>query len=217
MGQKKEREVFMFKWNQYEQSKFHLWPWEDDEEVSAAEFERSLKSLNCFLDMVNVEALYTLEDLSAVASLVGHDIHTVAVAKGKRIEKKTEEFEPGSSEPISTVKRIYAFSRILRDQEVAVTASGGYASISEKKSTGFQREELRVRLPADRDIAIGNTPNVDEQSIFAIDVQGWCLREYYPVREPSNPEIQQGFIAVLMDAVRDVVAVLGSTAQAPSV
>jgi hypothetical protein len=84
MGQKKEREVFMFKWNQYEQSKFHLWPWEDDEEVSTAEFERSLKSLNRFLDMVNVEALYTLENLSAVASLVGHDIYTIAVANMKK-------------------------------------------------------------------------------------------------------------------------------------
>ena len=73
---------------------------------------------------------------------------------------------------------------------------------------GYQREELRVRLPVDRDIAIGEGPNVDEQSIYSIDLREGRKRESSPVREPANPAIQQGFARVLKDAVRDLVAVI---------
>lgn len=76
---------------------------------------------------------------------------------------------------------------------------------------GFQRyhhEELRVQLPSDRDIAIGNIPNVDEHNIYAIDMRDRDKREYYPLKEPGNAVIQQGFTSILKDAVRDIACVL---------
>lgn len=188
------------------------WPWED-EAVSAEEFERSLQSLKHFVELVDIYQLSTLEDLSSVASLIGHDLRTVAAAKGRKMELKTEQVVPGTGEAIPAVAGAFVLTRVLLDREIIVTASDGHSSLSEKKRIGFQgvlREELRVRLPSDRDIAIGNAPNVEERSIYAIDVREGRLREYYPAREPSDFEIQRAFAAVLKDAVRDLIEMLPS-------
>ena len=79
------------------------WPWEE-EGLSAAEYQRSLEGLKRFVEEVEVNRLHTLEDLSAVASLVGHDVAVLAVTQGKKIEKKTEQFEPTMGEPIRRVE-----------------------------------------------------------------------------------------------------------------
>ena len=65
------------------------WPWEE-EGLSAAEYQRSLEGLKRFVEEVEINRLHTLEDLSAVASLVGHDVAVLAVTHGKKIEKKFE-------------------------------------------------------------------------------------------------------------------------------
>lgn len=205
--------MLIWNWQTDDNNSFRLWPWEN-ERVSTIEYTRSLQNLTRFLETANVSRLQTIEDLSAVASLVGHDIRTLAVATGNVIEKKTEQFEPGVSEPLYSVERGYMLTKFLRDREVSVTASNSHICISEKSSVGFggyQREELRVSLPADRDIAIGGRPNVDEQSLYAIDLRGGARREYHPIVEPANPEILLGFTHVLQDAVSDILAVLSQT------
>ena len=189
-----------------------LWPWEE-EVISRAEYQHSLEDLKRFVEEVEVNQLQTLEDLSAVASLVGHDVYVVAVTKGKKIEKKTEHFEPTMSEPISRIEREYVFTHCLGNLEIVVTASKGHSLISLYRLCGFQRyrsEELSVRLPSDRDIAIGEKPNVDEQSMYAKDLRG-ARRAYHPAKEPDSPEIQQVFAHLLKDALstlREVVSVL---------
>lgn len=203
----------MLTWNQHtdDNNTFRLWPWEDVR-INQAEYIRSLQNLARFIEAVDVSELHTIEDLSAVASLIGHDVYTVTMVKGKEIEKQPAQLAPGANDPLCRVEREYVFTKFLRDQEITVTASNGHVCISEKKRSvgfgGYQREELRVKLPAERDIAIGERPNVDEYSIFALDVRGGRMREYFPVREPSNSDIQQGFTRVLKDAVKDIVAVL---------
>ncbi len=72
----------------------------------------------------------------------------------------------------------------------------------------YQREELRVVVPSDRDIALGNTPNVEEQSLYGIDLRGGGKREYHPVKEPQNTQTQQGFTRILKDVIREVLSVL---------
>lgn len=207
-------ENIMSHWNQpiARDEILHLWPWEV-EDVSVAEFERSLHGLYHFLARVDVYELRTLEDLSAVASLVGHDLHTVTVAKGRKLEQKTELVGSWAGESIPAPGRTFEFTRMLLEQEISVKTSAGFASISEKSRIGLQgflREDLRIRLPADQDIAFGNTPCVNERGSYALDVREGHLKECYPVREPSNPEIQQAFAAVLKDAVRDVIALIPS-------
>ena len=188
------------------------WPWEE-EVISGADYQRSLEGLKHFVEEVDVNQLQTLEDLSAVASLVGHDVYVVAVTKGTKSEKKTEHFEPTVSEPISRIEREYVFTHRSDHLEIVVTASKGHSLISLYRLCGFQRyrsEELSVRLPSDRDIAIGEKPNVDEQSMYAQDVRG-ARRAYHPAKEPVSPEIQQVFAHLLKDALstlRDVVSVL---------
>jgi hypothetical protein len=189
-----------------------LWPWEE-QVISGAEYQRSLKGLKHFVEEVDVNQLQTLEDLSAVASLVGHDVYVVAVTKGTKSEKKTAHFEPTVSEPISSIEREYVFTHRISNQEIVVTASKGHSLISRYRLCGFHRylsEELRVRLPSDRDIAIGEKPNVDEQSIYAKDLRG-LGRAYHPAKEPDSPEIQQVFAHLLKDALstlRDVISAL---------
>ncbi|SRR6266436_7620613 len=61
-----------------------------EEGISAAEYQRSFEGLQRFVEEVEVNRLQTLEDLSAVASLVGHDVAVLAVTHGKKIEKKFE-------------------------------------------------------------------------------------------------------------------------------
>ena len=195
-----------------EESRVPLWPWEE-EVISGADYQHSLEGLKRFVEEVEVIHLQTLEDLSAVASLVGHDVYVVAVTKGKKIEKKTEQFDPTMSEPISRIEREYVFTHCLGNLEIVVTASKGHSLISLYRLCGFQRyrsEELSVRLPSDRDIAIGEKPNVDEQSMYAKDLRG-ARRAYHPAKEPDSPEIQQAFAHLLKDALstlREVVSVL---------
>ncbi|HYT45564.1 MAG TPA: hypothetical protein VEP90_24775, partial [Methylomirabilota bacterium] len=95
--------------------------------------------------------------------------------------------------------------------EVVVTASNGQTVISERRRVGFgfhgyYHELLRVRLPSDSDIAIGEKPIGNEQSIYAIDLREAHIREYHPAKAPNNADIQQGFTRVLKDALRDMVA-----------
>jgi hypothetical protein len=83
---------------------------------------------------------------------------------------------------------------------------------SEFAPIGFEvfLEELSVRLPSDRDIAIGEKPNVDEQSMYAKDLRG-IGRAYHPAKELDSPEIQQVFAHLRKDALstlRNVVSVL---------
>lgn len=193
-----------------QESNVPLWPWEE-EVISGAEYQRSLEGLKRFVEEVEVKSLQTLEDLSAAASLVGHDIYVVAVTKGKKIEKKTEYFEPTVSEPLSRIEREYVLTHCLGNLEIVVSASKGHSLISLYRLCGFQRyrsEELSVRLPSDRDIAIGFLPNVNEQSIYVKDFRG-ARRAYHPAKEPDSPEIQQVFVLLLKDilsTLRDVVS-----------
>ena len=193
-----------------EERAFHPWPWEE-EVISAAEYMRSLQGLNRFLEEAEVSQLHTVEDVSAVASLVGRDVHTVTVANGQKIEKKMAEPEPGASEPLGHIEREYVFTKGIGDREVVVIASNGHTLISERRRVrfgfhGYYNELLRVRLPSDRDIAIGKKPIGNEQSIYAIDSREAKIREYHPAKEPNNAEIQQGFTRVLKDALRAIVS-----------
>src|SRR5947209_16710508 len=74
--------------------KFHLWPWEE-EVISTEEYERSIQGLKNFVARVKLTKLLSIEDLSATASLVGHDIAVVIAPKGRKIEKKSLEIGPG--------------------------------------------------------------------------------------------------------------------------
>ena len=185
-----------------EESHVPLWPWEE-QTIGEDDYQRSLAGLKRFVEEVEVQDLHTLEDLSAVASLVGHDIYVVAVKQGQKIEQKTEQFEPSACEPISHIERTHVLTHRLADQEIVVTASKGHSLLALYRLCGFQgyrRAELSVRLPSNRDIAIGVLPNVDEQSLYVLDYRG-TRRAYYPVKEPENPEIQQGFAQLLKDAL----------------
>ena len=189
---------------------FHPWPWEE-EVISSAEYRRSLQSLKRFLEEAEVSQLHTVEDVSAVASLVGHDVHVLAVTNGQKSEKKMAEPEPGASEPLGRLEREYVFTKGMGDREVVVTARNGHTVISERRRVrfgfhGYYHELLRVRLPSDRDIAIGEKPIGNEQSVYAIDLREAHIREYHPAKEPQNAEIQQGFTRVLKDALSAMVS-----------
>ena len=95
--------------------------------------------------------------------------------------------------------------------ELGVIVRDGHAALTKHRIVGvqhYQCEELRVRLPTDRDIAVGGKPNVGEHSIYAIDVRGEGMQQYSPVTEPSNAHLQQGFVRVLKEVVRDIVSAL---------
>src|SRR5947209_14969882 len=193
-----------------QQQTFHIWSWQE-EAVSVTEYTYALHSLNRFLTEVEVREPETLEDVSAVASLVGHDLHVLTLTKGKSIEKKIERFEPGASEPIRDIKKVDVLRVSFGNHELGVIVRDGHAALTKHRIIGvqhYQCEELRVRLPTDRDIAIGGKPNVDEHSTYAIDVRGEGIQQYSPVTDPFDTHLQQGFIRILKEVVRDIVAAL---------
>ena len=180
-----------------------------------AEYQCSLESLQRFVEEVEVNLLHTLEDLSAVASLVGHDLFVLAVTHGKKSERKTEQFEPAVGESISRIERVYVFTRSIGRLEIVVTARNGHSLLSRYRLLGFQgypSEELSISLPSDRDIAIGERPNVDEQSMHATDVRRRGKRVYHPTQEPESPEIQQVFARLLKDALITLLEVVSGLA-----
>jgi hypothetical protein len=186
------------------------WPWEE-ECISAAEYQCSLEGLQRFVEEVEVNRLHTLEDLSAVASIVGHDLFVLAVTHGKKSEIKTEQFEPTVGESISRIQREYVFTRTIGRLEIVVTVRNGHSLLSRYRLLGFHgypSEELSVSLPSDRDIAIGEKPNVDEQSMYATDVRRRGKRVYHPTQEPESPEIQQVFARLLKDALSTLIEVV---------
>ena len=187
----------------------HVWPWED-EFISAADIRRSLQSLSSFIATVPIAQLQTIEDVSAVASLVGHDLCVIAKARGRKIEPKMKYPVLVASELVENVEEEYVFTMRTEDREITITAIQGHAYIAEKKIIGFQqyqREMLRVKVPSDRDIAIGDRPVVGVESIYALDLRNQLIKEYHPVREPYNPEVQQGFVRVLQDALKNVLRI----------
>jgi hypothetical protein len=206
-------EITMHTWSQRtgDDSAFPPLPWEHPK-VSPAEYARSLQSLARFLlEVGEASQICTIEDLSAVASLVGHDLYTITITKGKAVEGAAEQLDTEAYDALRNAERHYRLTKFLRDRQIAVTSGSGHVCISEKSRVGwqgYQREELRVRLPSTGDIAIGVRPNVDEQSIYAIDLRGGARREYHPVREPLNADAQGGFAHLLRDAVMDLVATL---------
>lgn len=185
-------------------------PW-DDEVISIEEYKCSLLSLRRFIAEVDVSGLYTLEDVSAVASLVGHDVRMLAATQGKKNERRSLRLEIGASELISRVEREYVYITYIEDREMVVTARDGHCWITKRRIMGFQRnqrEELRVVLPSDRDIAVGNTPNVGDQSLYEIDLRGGSKKEFHPVKEPDNARIQQGFMSILKDVIQEMLSTL---------
>jgi hypothetical protein len=196
-----------------EPKKLYVWPWEE-EICSPAEYMRALHGLNHFLKDVDIGQLHTLEDVSAVASLLGHDLRIIAMAKGIRVEAKTSFLITGTNEAIDVIEEKYVLTTFIRDREVAIIADAEHVLIAEKYITGFARhvyEVLRVGLPSDRDIAIGGKPNVDEQTLYALDWRSNRGKEYYPTQDPYNTQLQQEFTRVLKDAIghaKEVVAML---------
>jgi len=95
---------------------------------------------------------------------------------------------------------------------------GGFATLSRFTVIGFQsyqREEMRIALPSDRDIAFGNVPNVDEDSVYAISAQGTKREKFLPLAEPYNADVQQRFTRIVKACVEDFVqALLAHSAQA---
>jgi hypothetical protein len=189
------------------------WPWEEGW-ISAAEYQSSLEGLQHFVEEVEVNRLHTLEDLSAVVSLVGHDLSVLAVTHGTKSERKTEQFEPTVGESIRHIEREYVYTRTIGRLKIVVTARTGQSLLTRYRLLGFHgypSEELSVSLPSDRDIAIGEHPNVDEQSLYATDVRRRGKRVYHPTQEPKSPEIQQVFARLLKDALstlREIVSEL---------
>ena len=183
-----------------------MWPWADTINYEA-EYKRSLQNLQHFIKAVDVSTLYSLEDVSAMVSLVGHDLHILAITQGKQMEKARKYLVSWSPEPSGESGSEYVYTVTFEDREVVVTASEGLSVIVAHRTIGFQRyqrEELRVKLPSDRDIAFGNTPNVNDQSLYAIDLRGGSNKEYHPIKEPENAEVQQRFVALLKEAMQDV-------------
>ncbi len=196
-----------------EHKKLYVWPWEE-EICSAAEYLRALQDLNRFLKDVDIDQLHTLEDVSAVASLLGHDLRMIAMAKGIRVEVESSFLTTETNEALDDIEEKYVLAMFIRDREVAIVADDKYVLITEKYITGpihYVYEVLRVGLPADRDIAIGGKPNVDEQRLYALDWRNRQGNEYYPTQEPYNAQLQQEFTCVLKDAIghaREVVMML---------
>jgi hypothetical protein len=191
-----------------EASPIPLWPWEE-QVISEADYQQSLDGLKRFVEEVEVKHLHTLEDLSAVASLVGHDLSVIARALGQKNEHRTQYVEPGVSEPLSRLEREYVFTQGLAAQQLVLTASKGHSLLVLYRLCGFARyrsAQLSIRLPSDRDIALGQKPNVDEDSLYVLDLRG-ARRAYYPVKEPHTPYTQQVFAEVLKDALRTITAV----------
>ena len=187
-----------------------MWPWADTINYEA-EYKRSLQNLQHFIKAVDVSNLYSLEDVSAMVSLVGHDLHILAITQGKQSEKAPKYLISWSPDPSGEREREYVYTVTFEDREVIVTASAGLSVIEAHRTIGFQRyqrEELRVKLPSDRDIAFGNTPNVNDQSLYAIDLRGGSNKEYHPIKEPENAEVQQRFVALLKEAMQDVLHVV---------
>ena len=198
--------------------KFHLWPWED-ERVGPEEYISSLNSLKRFLVIVDIEQIHTLEDVAALASLVGHDLAVIARAKGREAEEKTAYFEESAgSDPSGETRTVYTFRTLLYNRELAVSVKDGVSTLAKFTVIGFhsyQREEMRVALPSDRDIAVGNVPNVDADSVYAISVQGARLGKFLPLAEPDNAEVQQGFMRILKACVEEFVRALLARSSQP--
>ncbi len=190
--------------------KYPLWPWQE-EGASLAEYKDALNSLKRFLAAVDINQLQTLEDVSAIASLVGHDLRVIAVTNRQVIEEKIEYLEFGVSDTLKNALKMYSLKIVVNGLNLVVSEWDGYVNISQFRTVGFQGyqcEILRIKLPSDRDIAIGNRPNVEEHSLHAFDLRGAVKEQYLPTSEPSNAQIQQGFMRLLKECIEDILSVL---------
>lgn len=197
--------------------KFHLWPWED-ERVGVADYTYALNSLKRFLEIANIDQLHTLEDVAAVASLVGHDLAVITMAKGRESEARTAYSGTGSGDPLGSTQTVWTFRTLLYNRELGVTVKGGIATLAKFTVIGFQsyqREEMRIALPSDRDMAIGNVPNVEVDSVYASNVQGTKREKFLPLAEPDTAEVQQEFMCIVKACVEEFVRALVARSPQP--
>ncbi len=186
------------------------------EDVDAAEYARSLESLRRFAG-VDITGIRNLEDLSARASLIGHDIKVVVLAKGGIQETKFKYQKSGVLEKTKAIDRTYVIRKPVGDHEIIALSGEGHANIEGYKLVGGkQLSDYLVRLPTNQDInRLSGSRISDESGLHAIDWRSSNAVNYYPSSDPEDPKVNQGFAAVLQDSVKDLLSVLPEPTKIP--
>jgi hypothetical protein len=203
-----------YKYMAEEQDENLVTPIEQDN-IDSQEYSRSLEGLRRF-SKVDTSSIQTLEDLSAKTSLVGHDLHTVILAKGgiKTGYERTGEnpFDENNREEI----QVYALEGTVGDHTIIAEAMGDTVVL--KMSTTESEQPIIVRLPSDRDIAATGDPLTDMFSIGAlVPRKDGSVEGYFPARSPKFPNIQQDFAHILQKGVKDALSIVPEPTKVPEV
>jgi hypothetical protein len=175
------------------------------DDVPGSEYAKSLRYLNDFVE-VDVNTIQTLDDLSARASTVGHDLRTVVLAQGV-VEQEEFLDDVGSIRENTAVLR-----RQIEDYTLEVIATPNGVVI--KKFRGDPDESIdqfSLTLPAKGELnVVRPTGSYNAEAgafITAVDTRRPPTKgPFFPHQFPQSTEHNQGFARILQEGVKDVVS-----------
>lgn len=184
-----------------------------DSEVTGREYREAVIGLERFLQ-IDVEAVHSLEDLSAKASLVGRYLKGVILANG-RVQEIDKEYEiNGRKQKITGVS--YLLEKQFGDKKVLATYTDDNVFIlvmNQQDNTAMM--DFSLSLPLHSDLLPQNNEVLDMVHISANDWRNNKIRSYFPSLAPNDSERIQGFAQVLKDGVQTILSLVPKPSTIP--
>lgn len=213
-------DIILFMPDQNEQREEPFGPMEQDG-ITAEEYGRAREGLRKLLK-TPADSIMSLEELSQRTVFVGQDIRTVVISAGE-VRVVPFEYDSPTRGKVEATSKTIIINKPVEDRLIVAQASKGsltgqgISRIDEFASKGgeVQSPMFSVCIPYDRVLEKSDKPYLDA-SIFAVDRRSGAEVSYYPAKSPDRPQVLQGYMKVLQDGVRDMLAVTPEPTQIPN-
>lgn len=172
------------------------------EGVSAEEYKAALQRLSEY-KASDKDKIHTLDDLSELASPVARALRVMAQAKGFYRHFPEPRFEEAFNTRVEG--DVYYLPKHARSRRVVLVTTPdrlvihNHRALLHKDRVDDPKHAYMIIMPLAQSL-------VDDRQHMAFAHQGWSVdsKFYLPFRDPSDPDIQQGFARVLDRAVVDL-------------
>ncbi len=188
-----------------------------NEDVGSLEYAKAIDGLRRFTQ-VDVSSINNINDLSAHASMISHDLRSVVLASGG-IEQIDQQYhsidESGLIEEKKVKGSTYIFSRDIKDGKIILSLGNDsvYFVVMRQEDSQTALMDLSLTLPLYGDINTQDS-RMGFRQLIAADWRGG-IKNYFPLMRPLSSEDNQGFAKVLKDGVSILLSALPQPAKLP--
>jgi len=175
--------------------------------VTPTEYRQALEDLRHFLEL-DVSKIQTLEQLLDSVFPVDHALRAALVAKG---QIKTVTFA-------NRERTGYVIDKVVNETErVYISSDRLSTSIGGSGVSGEPPNHFFISIPSGTNFRLRVNPYGNVLEVFAMDSREGQKASYWPIQEPSDCQVLQGYAKILQEAIRDVVSVLPNPSSSPPI